>query len=284
MTKDIIQKQTNKTLTMSDWHVLRDQASILIRSGFMPQGIRTPEQAIAIILAGQELGIGSMEAIRSIHVIQGKPTISPQLMLALARRTGQLADFKIETHPDKVRVMLKRKGQSEYWQEFGDIEAMNMGLLGKDNYKKQKHTMMTWRAISQAMRYVFPDVLLGMYQPEELGAEVTVSEDDALEIKEVKDPEGVVSVEEVKETKEKIEAIADKHNIIDEIKARLYDLNEGDKDRMEIHLKELTEYTSKKSGEVKWLTMDSLEQVYEKRPQWITHLLHKLEKEQPLNK
>lgn len=281
MGQDIIKRAENTKLNLSDWNVMKEQAAVMIKSGFLPYGIKTEAQAISLGLAGKELGIGFMESIRSIHVIQGKPTISPQLMLALARRTGLLVDFQVKEEATKARVMLKRKGQSEFWCEFGDKEAKEMGLINKDNYRKQKGTMFLWRAISKAMRFVFPDVLLGMYQPEELGADIEMSdsEDGRLEVAKINE---TVQPEDIQETREKIEEISIEKKK-EEVILMLNKLNDGNLDAMEAHLKKLTTYKSKTTGETMWLTLDSLDSVAEKRPNWISGILSKLEKEQPLD-
>lgn len=161
-----------ETDTMAEWGVMREQASMLVTTGFLPQAIKTPEQAVAIILTGRELGIGTMAALNNIAVIQGKPTVSPQLMLALINRTGQVEDLKIETGADGATCTIKRRGRSAYTARFGPKEAQAMGLSGKDNYKKQPATMYKWRAVAEAVRFTFSDVTLGLYTPEEMGAAV----------------------------------------------------------------------------------------------------------------
>src|SRR5579883_2907840 len=82
---------------MEDFQLMRQQADVLIKSGFLPSSIKTPEQAITIMLTGRELGVPTMTALRKINVIQGQPTIAPELMLALIRRTGELENFEIES-------------------------------------------------------------------------------------------------------------------------------------------------------------------------------------------
>lgn len=164
------------SLDKEKWEILRQQADILVKSGFLPTAVNTPEKAIAIIMKGQELGIGSMEALSSINVIQGKPSVSPQLMLALARRTGELEDLKMEANDKGATVMIKRKGQSAYTTKFGIAEATSLGLLGKDNYKKQPATMFQWRALAGNLRVTFPDAISGLYTVDEMeGNETTVT-------------------------------------------------------------------------------------------------------------
>ncbi len=137
-------------------------------------------QAMYVMLRGYELGISPMQALDGIQVIQGKTTVSPQLMLALINRSGQLEDIKIDSDAKLATVMMKRVGRSPHTVTFSIENARAMGLADKDNYRKQPAVMLKWRAVSACARIVFPDVIGGMYLPEEMGAEV--SENDAGEI------------------------------------------------------------------------------------------------------
>lgn len=151
---------------------LMNIADMLVKSGLLPATVKTKEAAAAIILKGRELGIPTMEAFSLINVISGKPTISPQGMIALARRTGQLQDITITDENDTAVVTVTRKGQTPFMTKFSARDAAAMGLANKDNWQKQPKVMRQWRAISANFRITFPDVIGGMYMPEELGADV----------------------------------------------------------------------------------------------------------------
>lgn len=167
---------TEVSIDMEKWQILRQQADTLVKSGFLPVAVNTPEKAIAIIMKGKELGIGAMEALSSINIIQGKPSVSPQLMLALARRTHELEDLKMESTDKGATVTIKRKGQSEYTTKFGIAEATAAGLLQKDNYKKQPAIMFQWRALAGNLRITFPDAISGLYTVDEMeGNETTIT-------------------------------------------------------------------------------------------------------------
>lgn len=153
---------------MDKWQAMRQQAEVLVKSGFLPPAVNTPEKALAIMQKGKELGIPPMEALSSINVISGKPSVSPQLMLALARRTNELLDMKMETSEKGATVTITRKGQSPYTTSFGIKEATDLGLIGKDNYKKQPGTMFGWRALAANLRITFPDAISGLYLVEEM--------------------------------------------------------------------------------------------------------------------
>jgi len=165
---------------MSRWNEWQKLAMTLLKSNFLPPAYKTPEQVIAVLIKGKELGVPSWEALSSIHIIAGKPTVSPQLMLALVRRSGELEDIQIEKLEKSVKITVKRKGQSPITTEFGVTEATMMQLINKDNYKKQPFTMFQWRAMSANFRITFPDVISGLYMSEELDPDLeTMEETDA---------------------------------------------------------------------------------------------------------
>lgn len=150
------------------WTIMREQADILIKSGFLPRAVDTPEKAIAIMMMSEAIDIMPIIGLQMINVISGKPTVSPQLMLGLVNRSGQLEDMKITDDGTTCTVTLKRTGRTAYTARFSMDDAKKMGLYGKDNWNKQPAVMRQWRAVSAACRVVFPDIIMGMYLTEEL--------------------------------------------------------------------------------------------------------------------
>ena len=163
--QEVIPTPSNGTLTLAQ------QAHLLIKSGILPTTLRQPEQVIAIMLRGKELGIGPMEALTSINVIQGKVSSSTQLMLALIYRSGLLEDIEM-VRGDPAKCVMKRKGMTPHVVEFGKKDAAAMGLLNKDAYRKFPETMYLWRCIAMCARVVFPDVVGAVYTADELGMEI----------------------------------------------------------------------------------------------------------------
>lgn len=172
----------------SNWGVLKEQANILLKSGFLPSSIRTAENALAIMMLGQELGIGAWASLSSINVIQNRPTVSPQLMLALINRSGQLDDITIDSTDQGCTVVMTRKGRTPHTETFNLANVQAMQLSGKDNYRKQPATMMKWRAVAACARVVFADVILGLYTPEEMGADVVVDDQGNMKVIETPQP------------------------------------------------------------------------------------------------
>lgn len=215
--------------SQGSWAVMKQQADVLIKSGFLPQSLNTPEKVLAVILTGKELGIGAMESIRGISVIQGKPTVSPQLMLALAFRTKEVVKYEVTSSKDKATCVIQRKNSEPFTSVFSMEDARKMNLADKDNWKKQPEVMMRWRAISQAMRVVFPDAISGLYLFDELSHDVEISSSG--EIKKpieplmepvaietvVEEVESIPVVEEVVEEKTKPLPAANKKKLFDVI-------------------------------------------------------------------
>lgn len=173
---------SNELTTVSNWGAFKEQAEMLVKSGFLPVSINTPEKALAIAMTAKELGVGVMEGFRSINIIQGKPCVSPQLMLALAMRTGQLQQIKYDSTDERCKITIIRKGWEPHTEEFGVKEATALGLINRDNYRKQASIMFRWRALAAGLRVTFSDVVLGLYNPEEMGAEVRTNSEGDMEI------------------------------------------------------------------------------------------------------
>jgi hypothetical protein len=126
-----------------------------------------PADIFATLALGAELGFKPMASLNSIVVIQGQATLKAQTQLALARSRLPELKVAIKTNEiDFVEVTISNKGES-YTALWNDQKATAMGLIGKDNYRKQKITMYRWRAISEALRVICPDVLQGLMAYEE---------------------------------------------------------------------------------------------------------------------
>lgn len=133
----------------------------------------TEAQAVYVVLKGYELGMAPLQSIDSIDVIQGKPTLKPQAMLALINQSGLLQNIQVDATDAGATCIMARKGRTPHTETFTMQDATALGLAGKDNWKKQPKTMLKWRVIAAAARVVFPDVIQGCYTPDELGADVT---------------------------------------------------------------------------------------------------------------
>jgi len=159
----------------SDWALIQNIAPIAAASRMF--GV-TEQQAAIVMLKGHELGLGLAVSFEFIHVINSKPSVSPKGCLALIHQSGELAGLKIEDKadqngPTRCVVTMKRINGFEYTTTFSMEDARKAQLVKADsNWEKYPANMLRWRAIGYCADVVFPDVIGGLYRPEELGAEV----------------------------------------------------------------------------------------------------------------
>lgn len=167
-----VQRQTNavSVLTPDGFTAAMQLAETLVSSGFLPKAVDKPAKALAIIIAGQELGMPPMKSLRSFHIIEGKPSLSANSMLE--RFTERGGDVQWLVSDEKTAtIKLTPRGKSSHEETFTIADAQKAGLVGKDNWKKYTKAMLRARCASAGLRAIGESE--GMYDPDELGAVVT---------------------------------------------------------------------------------------------------------------
>jgi len=148
-------------------------AKALVESRLFP-GIKSPEAAFALIATGRELGLSMMQSLRGLHVIEGRPTLSADAMAGLCKsRKDVCAYFRMVESTDKVaRYETQRVGEpSPTSMSFSWEDAQRAGSTNKDNWRKYPAAMLRARCITALARAVYPDLLMGIYDPDELSRE-----------------------------------------------------------------------------------------------------------------
>lgn len=137
--------------------------------GFVPDAyVNQPAALAAVILTGVELHIGPMQAMREIHIIKGKPSISATLMLSLARRQGIKTRW-LKTDATCATIGVTLPGQAEQTLSFTAEQAKAANLWGQGNWKTYPDAMLRARATSAAIRAFCPDVIGGSVYESESG-------------------------------------------------------------------------------------------------------------------
>lgn len=146
---------------------------LIRRAGMVPRGMEKQETMQIAVIAGIERGLTPMQALNGVCVINNRPTLFGDTMLALCQRTGEMEDFSetFEGTGDDLRAVcvVKRRGRaSAYTASWSIRMAKAAGLLGKSGpWQQYPSRMLAARARSQALRAVFADVLCGMYARED---------------------------------------------------------------------------------------------------------------------
>jgi len=133
--------------------------------------IASPEAALMILATGMDLGFSASQSLRAIHVINGKPVISSDALVAAVRNSGKCASWRVvESTAEKCTITTKRQGEDEYETDTFTIEdAKRAGLDRKDVWRAYPKDMLRHRCAAALARRVYPDVVLGMYDPSEFG-------------------------------------------------------------------------------------------------------------------
>lgn len=155
-------------------------AKAIAKTEFVPKGLRGNAPAVmAAVLFGQEHGLGPMQALQHIHVIDGKTSASAELMRAMIARAGHKVRFT-EYGSDKCVIVGTRADDgSEMRVEWTMADAARAKLTGKDPWQKYPRVMLAARCTSELARMHFPDVILGLdYVAEEIDGDIVLVDDD----------------------------------------------------------------------------------------------------------
>jgi hypothetical protein len=158
---DLSPRNFEQALTFSDY---------LADSDMVPKDFKgKPGNCLIAMQWGAELGLKPLQAMQNLAIINGRPSLWGDAVIALVR-ASPLCEFVIESddgHAATCRV--KRRGEPEQARTFSTDDAKTAGLLGKagpwTQYPKRMRQM---RARAFALRDVFPDVLRGLPVAEEL--------------------------------------------------------------------------------------------------------------------
>lgn len=141
----------------------------IIGSTLLPDALRREPDVQMAVMTGLELGLTPMMAIRGICVIKGKPTLYAATMVAVVLGRGVAEYFEcIEDKGDSVTYETKRIGGRNPQRATWTMADAKRANLGGDNWTKFPSDMLHARCMSRLARRVYPDVLAGIYTPDEI--------------------------------------------------------------------------------------------------------------------
>jgi hypothetical protein len=144
---------------------IQTMALAVVKSGLF--GMKTVEQATALMLIAQAEGYHPALAARDYHIIQGRPTLKAETMMARFQQQGGKVEWKTLTDKEVTATFSHPSGGSATITWTFE-QAKQAGLTGKDNWKNYPRAMLRARVVSEGIRTVFPGVVLGVYTPEEV--------------------------------------------------------------------------------------------------------------------
>jgi hypothetical protein len=164
-----------------DFGNLMALATQLVPTGMLPEHIKTPGQALAIILTGRELGMAPMRALRSLAMVKGKVVESADSQLARFKADGGRAQFRTLTEREAV-LWLRHPNGDEHVEPFTFEDAERAGLTkpGRSGepsmYTKYPRAMLRSRAITAGLKSLGWEGGVGAYDPEEISVSAQYTE------------------------------------------------------------------------------------------------------------
>jgi hypothetical protein len=153
------------------WVAAMRLAARIHSTPFVPKSFRgDPASVLACILTGEELGLGPMQSLRMVNVIEGRPAASAELMRALVNRAGHRLSV-VDAKQDRVTLHGQRRDTGASATVTWTIaDAQRAKLMGNPAWAKYPRSMLLARATSELCRQIFSDVIGGLYTPEETAA------------------------------------------------------------------------------------------------------------------
>ena len=131
-------------------------------------GVKSPEQAMALMLIAQAEGYHPAIAARDYHVIQGRPTLKADAMLARFQSSGGKVEWKEYTDERVTGVFSHPQGGS-VTLSWEIAQAKRIGLYKPGSgWERYPRAMLRARVISEGIRTVYPGCIAGTYTPEEV--------------------------------------------------------------------------------------------------------------------
>lgn len=157
------------TLTPTNYAEWMNYATLLANSDFVPKECKgKPGEVLIRMQFGAELGLKPLQSVQNIGVINGKPTVYGDGLLAIVQGHPEFEYIEESCDEKKAICKLKRKNQPECVREFSIEDAKLAGLYGKRGrdghptpwvtYPKR---MLQMRARGFAARDLFADALKG---------------------------------------------------------------------------------------------------------------------------
>jgi len=150
---------------------VQQMAVVIVTTSMCPKAYRNkPDEATAAILAGIEMGLMPMAALRAFDDIQGTPAPKAITLRAVVQSRGHRLDY-IESDARHCIVEGQRKGSDKPMRlEWTYERAERAGYPAKNpNWKKDPQAMLVARATAEMARWLDSAAIMGMpYSAEEI--------------------------------------------------------------------------------------------------------------------
>ena len=144
---------------------MQGMAEVIAASGLF--GIKRPQEALALMIVAQAENRHPGSVAAEYHIIQGRPALKADAMLARFQQAGGKVAWDVYTD-DKVSAVFTHDAGGSIKVEWDMARAKKAGLGTKDNWVKYPRQMLRARVISEGVRSCYPAVCVGVYTVEEV--------------------------------------------------------------------------------------------------------------------
>jgi hypothetical protein len=140
-----------------------DLATKIARTEFVPKGLQGNLAGVAAaILTGREMGLGPMASLRGIHIVEGRASLTAEMLAARILAAGHDIRWVASTDQRATVKIVRADGLSEAESTFTMADAQRAGLAGKKVWQQYPRHMLRHRALTEAASMACPDVALGL--------------------------------------------------------------------------------------------------------------------------
>lgn len=170
-----------KEITPAEWHMIEAIAPTMHAARLF--NLSGPAAAAVIMLKGRELGLPLTASFDLIHVIDGKPGLSPRGALAILHSSPDIESVVIKRLDEKGAYIghectIRRRNGFEYTARYTMKDAERAGLTKeKSGWSKYPENMCLWRAVGFAADVAAPDIIGGMKTADQYGAALSANGD-----------------------------------------------------------------------------------------------------------
>ncbi len=160
-------------ITESSIAALNEIGGIFAKSGYF-KDVKDAAQAVVKIMYGRELGFSPVISMMGIHIIEGKPALSSNLMAGMVKRSGKYNYSVRDLSDTNCTLIFTENGKDVGHSSFSMADAQKAGVVRPGgSWTKYPRNMMFARALSNGLKLYCPDLsMCPVYNPEEMGAEV----------------------------------------------------------------------------------------------------------------
>lgn len=147
-------------------------SNAIAASGLAPKGLDRPEQVLVAIMAGAELGLAPFQSLQSLAIVNGRPTLYGDGLMAVVRAGGVRVKEWSEGEGDAMVahcVATRPDSGEEIARTFSVADAKKAALWGKSGpWQQYPKRMLQMRARALALRDGCADMLRGIQIREEV--------------------------------------------------------------------------------------------------------------------